>query len=77
MPPERRSAFSDEEAIDRAYRVVRRELKDAIRGQPKHTRTMLRLMNSARNLERIGDHIVDIANAVIFIKEGFSERQTP
>jgi phosphate transport system protein len=66
-----RSALPDERAIDRQYRAVRRELKDAIRRRPERVRPMLRLMNSARNLERVSDHILDIANAIIFIKEGF------
>ena len=65
-----RSALPDEWAIDRQYRAVRRELKDAIRGRPERVGPMLRLMNSARNLERVGHHILDIANAIIFIKEG-------
>ena len=66
-----RSALTDERAIDRQYRAVRRELKDAIRRRPERVRPLLRLMNSARNLERVGDHILDIAKAIIFIKEGF------
>jgi phosphate transport system protein len=66
-----RSAFSEDQAIDRQYRAVRRELKDAMRNQPEYVRPILRLMNSAKNLERVGDHIVEIANAIIFIKEGF------
>jgi phosphate transport system protein len=66
-----RSALPGERAIDRQYRAVRRELKDAIRTRPERVGPMLRIMNSARNLERVGDHILDIANAIIFIKEGF------
>jgi phosphate transport system protein len=65
-----RFIFSYEEEIDRQFQVVSRELKDSLRHHPEQVTPMLRLMNSARNLERAGDHAVNIADAIIFIKEG-------
>jgi phosphate transport system protein len=53
--------------IDRQYRTASQELKDALRCQPESVRELLRLLNSARNLERIGDHSVKIARAILFI----------
>jgi phosphate transport system protein len=64
------SVISGEEAIDRQHELVLRELKNSLRHHPEQVKPLLRLMNSARNLERIGDHIVNIAEAIVFIKEG-------
>jgi phosphate transport system protein len=63
-----RAAIACDEEIDRQYRVALRILKDSLRYQPEQVTPLLRLVNSARNLERIGDHIVNIAEAIIYIK---------
>jgi phosphate transport system protein len=63
-----RAAIARDEEIDRRYRVVLRTLKDSLREQPEQVTPLLRLVNSARNLERIGDHIVNIAEAILRIK---------
>jgi phosphate transport system protein len=65
-----RSLASGEEEIDRQCQVVLSELKTYLRLRPEQVTNVLRLMNSARNLERIGDHAVNIAEAIIFITEG-------
>jgi phosphate transport system protein len=65
-----RAIVSSEEEIDRQCQLVLKELKVSIRRQPEEATAWLRLMNSARNLERIGDHAVHIAEAIIYIKEG-------
>ena len=63
-----RAAIAGDEEIDRQYRVALRALKDSLRHQPEEVTPLLRLVNSARNLERIGDHIVNIAEAILYIK---------
>jgi phosphate transport system protein len=56
--------------VDRLRRTVLKELKDAIRQEPERIDTWLRLINTARNLERVADHAANIAETVIYLKEG-------
>ena len=65
---------ASEEEIDRQCQLVLKELKTSIRHQPVQATAWLRLMNSARNLERIGDHAVNIAEAIVYIKRGLDIR---
>jgi phosphate transport system protein len=65
-----RAIITSEEEIDRQCQMVVKELKDSLRHQPEQVTAWLRLMNSARNLERIGDHAVNIAEAIVYIREG-------
>ncbi|MGE3819966.1 MAG: phosphate signaling complex protein PhoU [Isosphaeraceae bacterium] len=65
-----RQVISADTAVNRRYRAVVKELKDAIRGHPERVDNWLRLINTARNLERISDHAVNIAETVIFLREG-------
>jgi phosphate transport system protein len=69
-----RAIVTSEEEIDRQCQLVLKELKDSIRHQPDQSAAWLRLMNSARNLERIGDHAVSIAEAIVYIKRGLDIR---
>jgi phosphate transport system protein len=55
---------------------VRRELKDGLRGEPERAANCLRLIEVARNLERVGDHAVNIAEVVVCVKEGVIIRHT-
>ena len=65
-----RAVINGDRAIDHQYRRVQDEIKDAIRRDPDRLDTWLRLINTARNLERIADHATNIAEAVIYLKEG-------
>ena len=56
--------------VDHRRRAIAREIKQAIRDQPQLVNTWLRLMNSARNLERAADHATNIAEAVVTMMEG-------
>ena len=46
-----------------------------MRERPDRVNTWLRLINSARNLERAADHATNIAEAVIYMKEGVIVRR--
>jgi phosphate transport system protein len=61
-------------SIDRRYRAVRKQLEREIIQLPERVATWLRLVNSARNLERIADHAVKIAEAVLYLKDGVIPR---
>jgi phosphate transport system protein len=69
-----RAIVTSEEEINRQCQLVLKELKDSIRHQPDQATAWLSLMNSARNLERIGDHAVSIAEAIVYIKRGLDIR---
>jgi phosphate transport system protein len=65
-----RAVIAGDRRIDRHHREILRELKDEIRNDPDRLNTWLRLINTARNLERIADHATNIAEAVVYLKEG-------
>jgi phosphate transport system protein len=65
-----RAVIAGDSRVDGRYRAVLNELKDAIRRDPERLDTWLRLINTARNLERIADHAASIAEAVVFLKDG-------
>lgn len=65
-----RSVIAADPRIDRQYRTVLKGLKQSIRDHPDRIDSWLRLINTARNLERIADHSANIAEAVIYLKEG-------
>jgi phosphate transport system protein len=63
--------------IDRHYRSVLKLLKQEIVQYPERINTWLRLVNTARNIERIADHASKIAEAVVYLKEGEILRHRP
>jgi phosphate transport system protein len=65
-----RAVIQGDRRIDRRHRQVRKSLKAAIRRDPDRLNTWLRLINTARNLERVADHATNIAEAVLYLKEG-------
>ena len=65
-----RTVIAADARVNRTYRTVLKELKRSIRANPDRLDTSLRLINTARNLERIADHAANIAEAVIYLKEG-------
>jgi len=65
-----RAVIAGDQAIDEAYRGVRRQLKDQLAAHPDQLDGWLLLLNSARNLERIADHATGIAQTVVFLQEG-------
>lgn len=69
-----RTVISGDSSIDRHYRAVLKDLKQQIRRDPDRVDNWLRLINTARNLERIADHATNIAEAVVYLKEGDSVR---
>jgi phosphate transport system protein len=65
-----RSVLSKDRQIDKQRRTVLKSLKFSLVNEPDRLDVWLRLMNVARNLERVGDHAVHIAEAVVYLKEG-------
>jgi phosphate transport system protein len=65
-----RAIIAGDQRIDQHGRIILKELKRAIRREPERVNTWLRLINTARNLERIADHATNIAEEVIYVSEG-------
>jgi phosphate transport system protein len=63
--------------LDIDYRAVQVQLKLKIIRNPERINTWLRLVNTARNLERVANRAVKIAESVIFLKEGPVLRHYP
>jgi phosphate transport system protein len=71
------AVIAADQRVDWDYRALQKELKDEIIRDPDRIDTWLRLVNTARNLERIADHASKIAEAVIYLKEGAILRHRP
>jgi len=65
-----RAVLSRDRQIDKHRRTVLKALKASLVNEPDRVDVWLRLMNIARNLERVGDHAVHIAESVVYLKEG-------
>jgi len=56
--------------VNRMKKDIRRQAEDLLRSQPDRVPAWLALLAVARNLERIADHAVNIAEDVIYLAEG-------
>lgn len=65
-----RSVIDGDNAIDSQYRALRKGLKAQMTEHPERIDAWLMLMSTARNLERIADHAVGIAQTIVYLKEG-------
>lgn len=64
------AVIAADQRVDRQYRAVQKQLKAEIVNDPNRIDTWLRLVNTARNLERIADHAAKIAESVIYLAHG-------
>ncbi len=65
-----RQVILSENEVDRRRAAILSDLKNAVRDEPERVNTWLRLVSSARNLGRAADHATNIAEAVVYMKEG-------
>jgi phosphate transport system protein len=65
-----RAVIAGDNRIDLHYHHVLDELKVEIRRDPDRIDLWLRLIATARNLERMADHATQIAETIVFMKEG-------
>ena len=65
-----RAVIAGDRKVDRQRRLVISQLKQMIRADPDRLDSWLRLINVARNLERVADHATNIAEAVIYLQNG-------
>jgi len=71
------AVIAADQQVDHHYRAIQKQLKLEIVCNPERINTWLRLVNTARNLERIADHAAKIAESVIYLKEGEILRHRP
>jgi len=72
-----RAVIAGDNAIDVQYRALRKQFKAGLGQYPEQLNAWLKLMNTARNLERIADHAAGIARTVVYLEEGVIIRHTP
>lgn len=65
-----RQVIRGDHEIDRRRELILKGLKKSIRQEPNQVTTWLHLINIARNLERIADHATNLAETVVYVKEG-------
>jgi len=76
-PAAARDVIAGDAAIDAQYRALRKQFKAGLAQHTEQLDAWLKLMNTARNLERIADHAAGIARMVVYLKEGVIIRHTP
>jgi phosphate transport system protein len=64
------TVIAADQRVDWDYRAIQKQLKAEIVRDPDRLDTWLRLVNTARNLERVADHAAKIAECVIYLKDG-------
>ena len=72
-----RAVIAGDNAIDVQYRALRKQFKAGLGQYPEQLDVWLKLMNTARNLERIADHAAGIAQTVVYLEEGVIIRHAP
>ena len=69
--------IEDDELIDNGYDRILRLCSEQMQRNPTEVERLLRLMWSARAVERIGDHAKNIGEYVIYLVKGRDVRHTP
>ena len=69
--------IEDDELIDSGYDRILRLCSEQMQSNPTEVERLLRLMWSARAVERIGDHAKNIGEYVIYLVKGRDVRHTP
>ncbi|MCL2761697.1 MAG: phosphate signaling complex protein PhoU [Treponema sp.] len=68
-----RNAAALDDIIDTEHKTLIEEVMALIKEQPKLTKKAIRLLNTSSYLERLGDHVTNICEAVIYMVEGRHE----
>ena len=68
-----RKAAALDNVIDEEHKALVEEILELIKKRPKLTKKAIRLLKTSGYLERLGDHITNICEAVIYMVEGVHE----
>jgi len=60
----------DDDELDAMRRTIHEQIRSAIRSNPEHTETLMKLYSVAKHLERLGDMACNVAEDVIYMVEG-------
>lgn len=69
-PAEARRVAALDDGVDHEYKALVDEVLSLMREKPDQVERAERLMKTAGFLERLGDHITNICEAVVFMEEG-------
>lgn len=59
-----------DDEVDAIHRKMYREIESAIKKDPERVEALINVLNISRNLERIADHAVNVAEEVIYTVRG-------
>lgn len=65
-----RTVMAMDDEVDRLDRSIRVEATRAIQSDPGRTQEAIRLLAVSRHLERVADHATNIAEDVVYLKQG-------
>jgi phosphate transport system protein len=72
-----KKAASMDDKIDTEHKALTEEVLSFIKEQPQFIKTTARLLRLSGYMERLGDHITNICEAIIFMIEGSHEELNP
>ena len=65
-----RNVCAADKEVDQLNKAIYRKLLNLIKADPTHADNLLLVLNTSRNLERIADHVTNIAEDVIYMTQG-------
>jgi phosphate transport system protein len=68
-----RKAATLDDKIDGEYKVLMEDVLNLMKENPKLIKKAVRLLNTSAYMERLGDHITNICEEVIYMVEGTHE----
>ena len=69
-PDEARRVAAQDDAVDAEHKLLFRETLEIMREKPDQVERASRLLTTSGFLERLGDHMTNICEAVVFMTEG-------
>jgi phosphate transport system protein len=69
-PEEARRVAAEDDAVDAEHKLVVREVLELMKERPDQVERASRLLTTSGFLERLGDHMTNICEAVVFLAEG-------
>jgi phosphate transport system protein len=70
---EARNVAALDDIIDAEHKILVEEVLSLIKERPKLTKKAIRLLKTSSYLERLGDHVTNICEAIIYMVEGRHE----